>query len=50
MEVLSPCTYECHVIDDVCISCKRTVEEVMNWTKLPNEKKQEIIDRCSKYS
>jgi len=47
MEVLSPCTYECHVIDDECISCKRTVPEIMNWTKLTDEQRKEIMDRCS---
>jgi len=43
--VESPCTYECHVIEDQCIKCKRTVDEVINWIKLTDTEKESIIER-----
>ena len=31
--------------EDQCIKCKRTVDEVINWTKLTYIEKQSIIQR-----
>jgi len=31
--------------DDVCIGCKRTIEEIATWSKLTNEQKKVIVDR-----
>lgn len=31
--------------DNVCIGCKRTIEEIQDWSKLPNDEKFRIISR-----
>ena len=36
--------------DDVCIGCKRTKDEIANWSKLPNEQKKIIVDRITTQS
>jgi predicted Fe-S protein YdhL (DUF1289 family) len=33
--------------DNVCVGCKRTAEEIANWSKLTNEQKKIIVDRIS---
>jgi len=47
--VESPCTYECHLIDDHCIRCQRTLWEIKNWVNLTDNEKEQIIQRCSEY-
>jgi len=41
----SPCKSICKMKDDVCIGCKRTIEEIATWSKLTNEQKKVIVDR-----
>ena len=36
--------------DNVCVGCKRTVDEIANWSKLSNEQKKIIVDRISMQS
>lgn len=31
--------------DNVCIGCKRTIEEIQDWSKLSNDEKFRIISR-----
>lgn len=31
--------------DDVCIGCRRTIEEIRDWSKLSNDEKLRIVYR-----
>jgi predicted Fe-S protein YdhL (DUF1289 family) len=46
----SPCKSICKMKDDICIGCKRSKDEIANWSKLTNEQKKSIVDRISKQS
>lgn len=47
-EVLSPCIKICRMdINDLCIGCRRTRDEIGNWSGYTNEQKQEILDKTS---
>lgn len=41
----NPCKSICKIKDDVCIGCKRTVEEIKDWSILSNDEKTKIIIR-----
>ena len=46
MNSLSPCIGNCKLDDlDVCLGCKRTIEEISLWPKLNDTQKQRIINR-----
>ena len=48
-KVLTPCIKVCLLgEDDVCRSCGRTLDEIVNWRSYPKEKKLEIIDLLTK--
>ena len=47
----SPCVQICKLIDSVCICCGRTSEQITEWTKYTDKKREDIIkeiqlDRC----
>jgi predicted Fe-S protein YdhL (DUF1289 family) len=44
----SPCIKLCKIKDDVCIGCKRTLEEIAQWSRLTDEQRQEIIERVTR--
>ena len=45
-EILSPCIKICHRDSKgVCFGCRRTGEEIGNWSKYTNEERKEIIDK-----
>ena len=44
----SPCTNECATDGNKCISCGRTIDEIINWTELSDEQKQAVLDRINK--
>ena len=39
----SPCVKICKLIDSVCIGCGRTSEQITEWTKYTDKKREEII-------
>jgi predicted Fe-S protein YdhL (DUF1289 family) len=43
----SPCIKQCKLVDDVCTGCRRTKEEITNWTKYTDEQRSKIIGRLS---
>ncbi len=48
-EVKSPCMRVCQYDSkDVCFGCRRTKEEIANWSNYTNEEKEEIIKNTSK--
>ncbi len=43
--VESPCVSICRLENDVCVGCKRTLQEVASWSRLSDEEKQQVLDR-----
>ena len=50
--VKSPCTGICKLInnDKLCISCGRSIEEIVNWRNYNNKEKEEIIKKIHNQS
>ena len=45
--VPSPCVRLCTLgDDDICVGCYRSIEEIMQWTRLDNSQKQDVLNRC----
>ena len=45
----SPCIAQCKLNDeDVCIGCKRTIEEIVNWRSFSIEQKKGVFTRLGK--
>jgi len=45
-EIASPCMKICHRDSNgVCFGCRRTSEEIGNWSKYTNEEKLEVLDK-----
>ncbi len=43
----SPCVRLCTLgDDDICVGCYRSLEEIMQWTRLDNPQKLEVLERC----
>jgi len=44
--VVSPCKSIC-IMDaksDLCIGCKRTIDEIARWTMMDNDERQKVVD------
>lgn len=45
---LSPCTFQCRLVKndtlELCASCGRTRQEIVNWTKYSLYKQKDIIE------
>ncbi len=47
--VPSPCVRLCTLgDDDICVGCYRSIEEIMQWTRLDNSQKLEVLERCDR--
>ena len=44
----SPCIGVCTIIDNKCIGCLRTNEEIKNWLYFSEKKRKEITIQCIK--
>ncbi|MDB4311949.1 DUF1289 domain-containing protein [bacterium] len=45
----SPCISECRICeDDICEGCKRTLTEIVEWGRMSEEDKEEVIRRLEK--
>jgi len=45
-DIPSPCMKICFKdSNDVCFGCRRTGEEIGNWSKYTNEEKKEILEK-----
>ena len=44
----SPCIGVCTVINNRCIGCLRTSEEIKNWLYFSDEKRNKITKKCLK--
>ena len=44
----NPCKSICKMnVDNICIGCHRTKDEIANWSKLTNEQKHVIVARIN---
>lgn len=46
--VESPCINLCRVRDNVCIGCKRTIQEISKWSKMSDSEKKQVVDRIKR--
>ncbi|GAA3530294.1 DUF1289 domain-containing protein [Zobellella aerophila] len=47
-EVSSPCIRECALDEDkICRGCRRSIEEIMQWSRAGNEQKRQILARVA---
>jgi predicted Fe-S protein YdhL (DUF1289 family) len=46
--MISPCIKQCNLVEGVCKGCKRTLEQIINWTKYTDEQRQKIIKELDK--
>ena len=49
-EIQSPCIKICviHPSERLCTGCHRTIEEISSWSRLPSEKRNQIIKELPK--
>lgn len=40
----SPCIRQCTLVDKVCQGCKRTLDEIVNWTSYTDKQRQQITE------
>lgn len=46
----SPCVGICSATalgDEICVGCRRTFQEVIDWNQLPKEQKVKILERLN---
>lgn len=46
-KIKSPCIKKCKLKNDVCISCKRTIQEIKQWRDLTEQEKEIIVNELS---
>ena len=46
---MSPCTGNCHLNNttNICEGCGRSINEIVEWTRMTDEEKQQVLDRLS---
>ena len=46
---MSPCTGNCYLntTTNICEGCGRSINEIVEWTRMTDEEKQEVMDRLS---
>ena len=46
---MSPCTKNCSLNNstNICNGCGRTINEIVEWTRMTDEEKQEVMNRLS---
>lgn len=44
-DVTSPCVSRCHIQQDICTGCGRTLAEVASWSTMTLTQRQAVVDR-----
>ena len=44
-KVVSPCIKICTLQNNFCIGCGRSTQEIAEWSKASNKRKEEILER-----
>ena len=48
-EVVSPCIRNCCLDkQDVCVGCFRTLQQIIDWTRLTQIEKRQVLQECAK--
>ena len=48
-QIQSPCVQKCCLdLDDICLGCRRHINEITGWHTATNAQKQEILQNVSK--
>lgn len=47
-DVASPCVKLCKLHAGACRGCSRTLEEIMEWSRASNDRKEEILGEVRK--
>lgn len=42
--IISPCINKCKLHDNICIGCKRTIDEIIHWREYTDNKRKKIIN------
>lgn len=50
MNIKSPCVSKCLLKNNICIGCKRTMEEIGKWITYSDKQKLKIINRIKSYN
>jgi len=45
--ISSPCIKICTLVDNVCLGCSRTGEEIREWLRATDERKLQILERIA---
>jgi len=46
-QIESPCVRQCCLDgDDICVGCKRSMDEIMQWSSASDELKRQILLNC----
>ena len=49
LKIKSPCTGDCKYDENkVCVSCRRTMYEIVNWIDFSDEEKLQVLRRIEK--
>ena len=48
---MSPCTGNCHLNNttNICEGCGRSINEIVEWTRMTDEEKQQVMDKHEKH-
>lgn len=47
-KVQTPCIKLCKLDNGVCIGCRRTIEQIINWLKYSPQQREKIIKQLDK--
>lgn len=48
LSIKSPCVRNCCLdTNDVCVGCYRTINEIMDWSSMTSEQKNETLEICT---
>jgi predicted Fe-S protein YdhL (DUF1289 family) len=41
--VITPCVSQCRLVNERCVSCKRTRQEIAQWSRMNEDDRKKII-------
>ena len=41
--VITPCVSQCRLVNERCVSCKRTRQEISQWSRMNEDDRKKII-------
>lgn len=43
--MITPCINVCKIVDNICIGCNRTLDEIARWSKMTDNERSNIMKR-----